>query len=257
MKNLQSFEILGVRVNNLPPYLALAQIETQLQSPGKPLFITTVNPEIVLTAYKDSRYRDILNQATLNIIDGVGLQIALFLLARQRVYRMTGVDSTVEILQRVAKYQKRLGVVLQKNSLCAREDVEHVLQSVYGISRCLVCSIQYGDKDESAHCIENLKAFGCEVLLVAFGAPWQEQWIYDTIKEISTVQIAVGVGGTFDFLTRKIKRAPRFLQEIGLEWLWRLLQEPQYRYRRIWQAVFLFPWHVMLWKLRTFRSQSR
>ena len=51
----------------------------------------------------------------------------------------------------------------------------------------------------------------------------------------------MGVGGSFDFLTGKKKRAPKFLQKIGLEWLWRFLQEPKYRAKRIWKAVVVFP----------------
>ena len=78
-----------------------------------------------------------------------------------------------------------------------------------------------------------------DILLVAFGAPTQEFWIQKFAPQIPSLKLAIGVGGTFDFWAGKVRRAPKFLRTIGLEWLWRLFQEPIKRFGRIFRAVIV------------------
>ncbi|MBU1992726.1 WecB/TagA/CpsF family glycosyltransferase, partial [Patescibacteria group bacterium] len=85
---------------------------------------------------------------------------------------------------------------------------------------------------------------GTEVLFVAYGAPAQEMWISRNLKFLKTVRLAVGVGGAFDFLSGKVKRAPGWMRKIGLEWLYRLIKEPR-RIRRIINAVIKFPYKII------------
>jgi len=79
------------------------------------------------------------------------------------------------------------------------------------------------------------------VLLVAFGHGKQEKWIWQFKKQLPTVRLFMGVGGTFDFLAGRVRRAPKFIQKIGLEWLWRLFRQP-WRARRVWTATVVFLW---------------
>jgi N-acetylglucosaminyldiphosphoundecaprenol N-acetyl-beta-D-mannosaminyltransferase len=90
------------------------------------------------------------------------------------------------------------------------------------------------------------------LLLVAFGAPAQDLWIHEHLKNLPSVRVAMGVGGTFDFLAGVQKRAPRWMRSIGLEWLWRFIREPS-RWKRMWRAVVVFPWLV----IRATPSRSR
>jgi N-acetylglucosaminyldiphosphoundecaprenol N-acetyl-beta-D-mannosaminyltransferase len=78
------------------------------------------------------------------------------------------------------------------------------------------------------------------IILNGSGAPQQEFWIAENLDRIPSVKIAVGVGGTFDFISGMKKRAPKFLRSFGLEWFWRLLKQPN-RIVRIFRAVILFP----------------
>ena len=82
------------------------------------------------------------------------------------------------------------------------------------------------------------------ILFVALGAPKQEKWIVKNLKEMPSVKLAVGVGGAFDFISGRVRRAPRFVQDIGLEWLWRFGRQP-WRAKRIYNAVAKFPWLVI------------
>ena len=88
--------------------------------------------------------------------------------------------------------------------------------------------------------LRRINAADPQVLLVAFGAPAQDLWIDRYKADLHHVRVAMGVGGTFDFLAGRIKRAPHIFRSLGLEWLWRLIQEPR-RIKRIRNAVVVFP----------------
>ena len=87
---------------------------------------------------------------------------------------------------------------------------------------------------------QKLKEAKPNVILVAFGAPTQEFWIDQFKSEIPSLKLAIGIGGTFDFWSGKATRAPKIMQSLGLEWLWRLITEPRKRAIRIWRAVVVF-----------------
>jgi N-acetylglucosaminyldiphosphoundecaprenol N-acetyl-beta-D-mannosaminyltransferase len=84
-----------------------------------------------------------------------------------------------------------------------------------------------------------------QIILVAFGHGKQEWWISKIKKELNYPAIIVGVGGTLDVWGGELRRAPRVMRAMGLEWLWRLIQEPS-RIRRIFDAVVVFPYRAFL-----------
>src|SRR3989338_5352072 len=89
--------------------------------------------------------------------------------------------------------------------------------------------------------IEHINAVKPEILFVALGHGRQEKWIYENFEKLPSVKLAMGVGGAFDFFAGRIRRAPKLLRSVGLEWLWRLILEPR-RYGRILNAVLVFPY---------------
>jgi N-acetylglucosaminyldiphosphoundecaprenol N-acetyl-beta-D-mannosaminyltransferase len=108
-----------------------------------------------------------------------------------------------------------------------------------------------GTSDEKTEdAMTRITLFAPEILLVGFGHPKQERWIANNLHQFPSVKIVVGVGGTFDVWAGRIFRAPKWLRALGLEWLWRLMQEPK-RFRRIWNAVIVFPY---AWLVSYFHS---
>jgi N-acetylglucosaminyldiphosphoundecaprenol N-acetyl-beta-D-mannosaminyltransferase len=83
-----------------------------------------------------------------------------------------------------------------------------------------------------------------DILFLAYGCPLQELWVERNLPQLKTVKIAMGIGGTFDFVAGKIKRAPVFMRKLGVEWLWRLVMQPS-RILRIFKALFLFPYRFL------------
>jgi N-acetylglucosaminyldiphosphoundecaprenol N-acetyl-beta-D-mannosaminyltransferase len=111
-------------------------------------------------------------------------------------------------------------------------------------------------KDEEA--IKDINKSGAELLIVALGSPRQEFWIRDNIDKLKTVKVAVGEGGTLDFVAGTFKRAPQWMNKLGIEWLWRLIMNKSKtqtgsRLKRVWNAVPVFIWEVYKYKVKNER----
>ncbi len=109
----------------------------------------------------------------------------------------------------------------------------------------------YFDKEENNKLLERVKQAKPDILFVAFGHGKQEKWLAEFIKEMPSVKVAMGVGGAFDYLSGRVRRAPRLVRQLGLEWLWRLIFQP-WRVSRIWRAVWTFSFLV-----RDYKRQMR
>ncbi|MCX6762764.1 MAG: WecB/TagA/CpsF family glycosyltransferase [Candidatus Moranbacteria bacterium] len=232
---LDTIKILGVRIDNLSVREIKEKISGIFENSPEQKFIATLNPEIVLKAHRDEKYRHILNGADLNICDGFGLRLAGFLKGKRLKARFTGVEMAEFLLENAKKCNLRVLVIAAENSFSAPEEIEQAINKKYpGLSVKAECYLS------SQSLFENAIIKEAEIVFVNFGAPKQEKFIFENREKFPNAKILVGVGGTFDFLTGKIRRAPSLLRRLGLEWLWRMIQEPK-RFKRIWNAVVVFP----------------
>lgn len=106
-----------------------------------------------------------------------------------------------------------------------------------------------GTKKEDKQIIDKINKSEADLLFVAYGAPKQEKWIYRNLKLLKSVKVAIGVGGSFDFISEKVKRAPKIMRKLNLEWLYRLIKNPK-RIKRIINASIVFPIKVLKKKLK-------
>ena len=192
--------------------------------------IVTLNPEILLLANSNKAYANIINSADLKVIDGFGIKLLGLIKNMQVGERIAGADLAFWILEKSKKMNLKILFVLRKEGMTTKEDMHHAAKRM-GLR-----------KYEVIYANENLKPFkNYEVLLVGLGAPDQENFIFENKKNFTDLKLAIGIGGTFDFWTAKKKRAPLFLRKIGLEWLWRLIIQPN-RMKRILKATVVFLW---------------
>lgn len=230
----EDITILGVRIDNFSVEEVKEKISDILKQSPRQKFITTLNPEILLKAHRDGRYRNILNGAYLNVCDGFGLKLVSFLKRKKIKARFPGVDLVGFLLGLAAEKSQKILIIAAKNSLSAPAEIEQAVNREYP---------EISVKSE--YCLSGQDFFKngiinqAEIVFVNFGAPHQEKFIFENRKKFPNAKILVGVGGTFDFLTGKISRAPHFMRWVGLEWVWRLAQEPR-RIKRIWNAVVIF-----------------
>ncbi len=242
--------ILGVRIDNLSKKEILEKIEFFLIE-EKFHQIATVNPEFILAAQADADFRKILNDCDLNVADGVGIWYAFLRFGKFLQGRFAGVDLLAEILQIASEKKLSIFLAISKDGLSSFAEIKSIIQKKYpdlkiegadiGINKQSSVINHHGMKSNS-----QFKINDCDILICNFGAPWQERFIKNV--KSAKIRLAIGVGGSFDFLTGKIARAPIWLRKVGLEWLWRFAQEPVYRSKRIFKAVIIFPIKILFSK---------
>jgi N-acetylglucosaminyldiphosphoundecaprenol N-acetyl-beta-D-mannosaminyltransferase len=233
-------EILGVRIDNVSMQEALEKIRGFLND-GLQHQIVTVNPEFIINAQKDSEFKEILNKADLAIPDGIGLLWASRMLGEPLKERVAGVDLISAIMNKDSGIKSKVFLLGGRNRVA--EKITAQWPAVVGFAENIETTV------------ESVNGCRPDILLVALGAPKQEKWIAENLKKVSSVKLAIGVGGAFDFLSGKIRRAPVFMQKIGLEWFWRLILQPS-RIGRIYNAVVIFSWLIVKSKFNTEKTDK-
>lgn len=275
----QRIHILGVPVDPLLPEEVLGRL-TNAVSAKLSTQIVTVNPEFIVRAQTDADFRRVLKNAQLNVADGIGIRAAAtyqsltlpnWQPARLLLSLLQGAGIKWAILSKDESLKKPIPSTNSGVDLIAKlaqlgelhgwrfyllggdpgvaQEAAHRLRVDYpdltilgaeeGIPRG-----RYSDERLRQQVAERIGQTRPDVVLVAFGAPRQDLFIAENAGRLRA-PLMMGVGGSFDFLSGRIQRAPHWLQRSGLEWLWRLVQEP-WRIQRIITAVIVFPWLVFL-----------
>jgi N-acetylglucosaminyldiphosphoundecaprenol N-acetyl-beta-D-mannosaminyltransferase len=206
---------------------ALAQIEHFVDE-GGPHLVVTVNPEFVMRAQDDPEFARVLGSADLCLPDGTGVVWA----ARRQGCSLREPVSGVDLVPPLAATCARRGFRLFL--LGAGPGVADELASTLRAAHPGLQVAAHPGAPDASHDAETLRLIhdhGTQVLLVAYGAPAQELWI-DRLRNRLGVAAAIGVGGTFDYLTGRVPRAPEWMRRAGLEWLHRLARQP-WRVRRM------------------------
>lgn len=217
-------KILGVKIDNLSFDEILQKIEGFLND-GNQHFIVTPNPEILIKASKNEEFRDILNQADLSIPDGIGLIFFSHLLKESLKQRITGIDLMEKICQQAALKDWSVFLLGAQPASISQQAAQNLKNKYPGLK------IKAAEEEFNGQ---------ADILFVALGASEQEKFIFNNLKKMPSVKLAMGVGGAFDVISGSIPRAPRFLQKIGLEWFFRLVIQPR-RIKRIFNAIIIFP----------------
>jgi exopolysaccharide biosynthesis WecB/TagA/CpsF family protein len=214
------------------------------RSVEEPRHLCYVNAHSLNLAYRDDSYRDVLSRAHLVLNDGIGLELAARMRGREFPENLNGSDFTLRLLScaaengwRVFLYGGQPGVAeTARDRLC--EDIEG-LEVVGALD---------GYDERSAHEIAwEIRMSRADVVIVALGQPQQELWL-DKHLAGTGCHLGVGVGAFLDFVSGRVARAPQWMNRLGVEWLFRLVQEPGRLWRRYVVGNPLFLWRA--WRLR-------
>ena len=234
--------ILGINLNELGRNELLKKIIAFIND-DEQHYLVTPNPEIILAAGKDEELFYILNKADLAPADGFGLKIA-GLLSGFNLPRITGADLSLELLK-IAQEKKLKTLILNWNQgLSNKIDLETSLYKKFKDLNFKIIDINR-DKLLNPEIIEQINIFSPILMFNTLGSPYQEKLIYHNLKKLPSVKLALGVGGAFDFISGRSQRAPKIMRILGIEWLWRLIQQPQ-RIKRIYNATIVFPFKVII-----------
>jgi N-acetylglucosaminyldiphosphoundecaprenol N-acetyl-beta-D-mannosaminyltransferase len=217
----------GVLIDNVSLNYALARARGLILSPGGTKLISTVNALGMEEAVRDREYHRILRHSAMLLSDGAGLLWGLRFLGMPIQERVTGIDFA-EQLCRMAAAEGWPVYFLGSRGDTAETCAGAMARRYPGLA---VAGARdgYFDGDDPA-VAEEVARSGAKILFVAMGLPRQEKWVFRHADRLGGV-LAVGVGGAFDVLSGRLRRAPARMQKMGLEWLFRLCQEPS-RWKR-------------------------
>lgn len=224
----QRIKILGAPVDVVTIAMAVARVG-ELIARGGTHQVVTLNPEYLYRAQREPDLLTIVREASLVTADGVGIVWAASVHGYSLPERVTGIDLLVALCDRAAVEGWRVFFLGGRPGVAAAAASR--LKAAY--PGLVIAGEHHGyfTADEEAMVLEKIKATAPQLLFVGLGAPKQERWIYKHRLELNNV-VAMGVGGSFDVLSGRAKRAPAWMQRWGLEWLGRLFYEP-HRWRRM------------------------
>lgn len=232
--------ILGVRLHAVTTAQTLAWLETAV-SAHIPRQICTANPEFVMAAQRDPAFHEVLNTADLVLPDGVGLLWAARWRKRQLPERVAGSDLVYRIAELAGQHGWRLYFLGAAEGVAERAATR--LQTLYPGWQLAGAFAGSPHVEDEATLVARIQAAQPDILMVAYGAPAQDVWIARHKAQLG-VPVSIGVGGAFDFVAGVAERAPKWVQQLGLEWLHRLARQP-WRWRRILTATVVFPLKVL------------
>ncbi len=225
----ERLRILGVPVDAITFDSWLAQIDGWVHGGSAAKQVCTVNPEFIMIAQRDPIFLHILQRAAICVPDGIGLLWAGRRLGAPLPQRVTGSDGVPLIARHAAQQGWRIFFLGAAAGVAQR--AADILQSQYPALK--VAGVYAGSPAEAEEddIVARVNASGADILFVAYGAPRQDKWIARNLPRLQ-VAMAMGVGGSLDFIAGTVPRAPKWMRARGLEWLFRLLRQP-WRARRM------------------------
>lgn len=216
---VRSLEILGVKVHRLSMHEALARLDALLDE-NKFHQVVTLGTEMIMHAQEDAEYRELVAQADLVVPDSAGVVWA----SRRTGYPLAERVPGVEMIPRLAELPsgRKPRVFLLGAAPGVADEAARVLRERHGLN---VVGSYHGYFQDDTEAIEAVRAARPEILLAALGFPRQEKWMRQHAPELG-VRAGIGVGGSFDVFAGKVQRAPAWMCNMGLEWLYRLLKQP-------------------------------
>lgn len=225
---------LGVSVSPYTYEQIIADLKKRIAN-GEQSTVIAVNPEKVMTAGRDPLVKELINNSTYQIADGIGMIIASKLKKGQLRERVTGVDMMGRLLQFAADEGHSVFFYGAKEEVVrtAKEKLEAKIPALR------VAGYANGYVQDQEALVKQIRESGASLLFVALGSPRQELWIKENMPKLPNVKVFQGVGGSFDVYSGKVKRAPAFYRKFGLEWLYRLMKEPKRLKRQMALPQFL------------------
>ena len=236
---MQRITLMGCHIDNLSMEDTLVKVEEFIQS-GQPHQHVVVNVDKLVKASRDESLRRIINDCALINADGMPVVWASRLLGTPLKERVAGVDLFEALMRRAVDKGWRVFL------LGAREDVVRAVRDTYlrKYPPLLIAGWRNGywnGEQEEAEVVEQIRASRADLLFVAISSPKKEIFL-GRHQAAMQIPFAMGVGGTFDVAIGRVRRAPRWMQKSGLEWLFRFMQEPRRLFRRYFIDDMAFIW---------------
>ncbi|CAG9613554.1 N-acetylglucosaminyldiphosphoundecaprenol N-acetyl-beta-D-mannosaminyltransferase [Bacillus rhizoplanae] len=228
---VQTIDILGVPFSTMTMEETIRYMMQQLEKEQENTFqVVTANPEIVMCAKKDAKFHETLLQVDIITPDGIGVVKASGMLGTPLKERVAGFDLMSDLFKTLSQEKKSVSVFLLGAKPHVVEKAAQTLTERYTAISIVGTQDGYFKQEQEEEIIARIQEAQPDILLVALGFPRQENFIQQNKHRLNT-KVAVGVGGSFDVWAGEVKRAPKWIQAIHLEWFYRLCSNPT-RWRR-------------------------
>lgn len=220
--------LFGIPIDNLTEQELFAQIAALVER-RQPAQVCYVNADCVNKAFGNKAYRMLLETSDLVYADGMGVVFASWFIGQPLKARLTGADIFPGLCRLCAERGYRIFIVGGEPGIVDRAVAN--IQRDHPDLRIVGTHHGFLSPGESAALVQRIRQAQPDILLVGMGAPRQEMWIRDHMEELG-VPVQWGVGALFDYYAERFPRAPVWMRNIGLEWLFRLILEPQRLWKR-------------------------
>lgn len=220
--------ILGISFSNKTMKETIEFLDNYMDNETVPFHVVTANPEIVMNAKRDRKFRLILKEANLITPDGIGIVIGSKILKKDIKERVAGYDMIHALWKLREENKKKTRVFM----VGAKEDIVELAAKKASelYPHIEIVGFHHGyfqaDSEIEKQVVKKIKDSKPDLVLAGFGSPRQEVFI-STYKNEINAKVYIGCGGTFDVLSGKVERAPELFQKLYLEWLWRVIKDPK------------------------------
>lgn len=214
-------DVLGVRYDNVTMQEALERGREILEG-STPSYCVTPNAEMAYEAMHDEDFRQILNDAALVLPDGAGVVLGAKILKTPLKQKVAGIEFAQNLLAVMEETGSRLFLLGSKPGI-AELAAEKMLEKH---PKLCICGTADGYFRDDAEAIEKIRTARADAVYVCLGAPKQERFMYAHRQELGA-KLMIGLGGTLDGIAGTVKRAPKWMIRLQLEWLYRLIREPR------------------------------
>ena len=214
----------GIRIDDVTPEEA---VKIALSAP-RPLFTVTPNAVMLDACRRNPEYAALINQADLSLPDGAGILLAAKRAGTPLREKVSGIDFGEALIEAAAR-QRRSAFLLGGKPGVAQTAARHLCEREPHLQ---ICGTYHGyfhkTGEENRTVLQQIRDCRPNILFVCFGFPLQEEWISRNLADLpDSVRVVAGLGGSLDVWAGNLRRAPRFLSNMGLEWAWRMMLEPR------------------------------
>lgn len=231
---MTSFFLNSIHINSFTKSELLNQLVKILRDKNSNELITTFNLNFLNISIYNNEFKETCKQSKFNLADGHGITLLIWLKYKRRIERITGNDIFPILLKLASDNNLRIAIIGGWPKVSKKLD--EIIKMKYSINpeNLLLLAPKYKfeyQDDLNKKVIERIKMFKPDILVASLGCPRQEIWLQQNKNEFGS-KVNVGIGATIDYFTGFKKRSPLFLQKLGLEWFWRLINEPIRLFKR-------------------------
>jgi len=228
MEIIRRKKLLGIRVDIISSWAECLKIVEEFLSTSSPHLVITLGTEMLMLARKRPALAQVINNADLVIPDSAGIVWGVKLLLGEKIVRLPGINLAEKLV--ALSGERGFSIFLLGGKPNVAENAKRRLLTIY--PKACIIGTHHGyfknNEEEVIRLISNKKS---DVLLLALGVPFQEEWGWANLEKLGA-KLVIGIGGSLDVFSGEKRRAPVWLQNMGLEWFYRLLKEP-WRWKRM------------------------